>query len=233
MRDGKESVMLLKYERLPDHCFRCGRLGHIVRDCLEVKIGDGPEDFDQLFGSWLKADSPVKLGKFRQRREDNLPGDVRPKTRPSEGVLQGNCEKEVIRIDACGSSAVTRKVLDANTVVVGQDNGGPMCSRDSRVKTDLDGVGVVIGKVSRKEVDYIVDVGVVASGLVVNGGLGVIGQAEKAHLDTLFGSSLNVIAEGIGMGLRSVEMEVDGSIHKPSFWRLLRLQLDQPWFNMV
>ncbi|TXG48491.1 hypothetical protein EZV62_024366 [Acer yangbiense] len=28
MRDGKESVMLLRYEKLPEHCFRCGHLGH-------------------------------------------------------------------------------------------------------------------------------------------------------------------------------------------------------------
>ncbi|KAK3218780.1 hypothetical protein Dsin_012750 [Dipteronia sinensis] len=67
--DGKESVMLLWYERLTEHCFRCGRLGHVVRDCLEARAGDGPKDFDHLFGPWLKADSPVKLGKFRQQGE--------------------------------------------------------------------------------------------------------------------------------------------------------------------
>ncbi|KAK2652483.1 hypothetical protein Ddye_012358 [Dipteronia dyeriana] len=35
----------------------------------EAKVGDGPEDYNQLFGSWLKADSPIKFGKSHQRKE--------------------------------------------------------------------------------------------------------------------------------------------------------------------
>ncbi|TXG51048.1 hypothetical protein EZV62_023572 [Acer yangbiense] len=194
IRDGKESVMLLKYEKLLDHCFWCGRLGHIVRDCLEVMIGDGPEDFDQLFGSWLKADSPVKLGKFRQRREDNLPGDVRPRTGTSEGVLPGNREKEVIRTDDGGSSTVNRKVIEANTVA------GQQCISSSL----------------SKEVGVLVKEGVAISGLAAKEGCDVVGLAEKAHLDILSDSSLNVTAEGITIGLESTEMEVDGSTHKSS-----------------
>ncbi|TXG72009.1 hypothetical protein EZV62_000588 [Acer yangbiense] len=71
MRDGLETTMLLKYERLPEHCFRCGLLGHTVRYCVQEKVGDGPENYDQLFGSWLKADSPVMIGRFRQRGTSN------------------------------------------------------------------------------------------------------------------------------------------------------------------
>ncbi|TXG51275.1 hypothetical protein EZV62_023799 [Acer yangbiense] len=71
MGDETESVMLLIYKRLPEHCYRCGHLGHAVRDCLEKKIGNGLEDFDQLFGPWLKAESPIKSGRFCQQWEGN------------------------------------------------------------------------------------------------------------------------------------------------------------------
>ncbi|KAK4858526.1 hypothetical protein QYF36_017764 [Acer negundo] len=33
MADGKETVMLLRYEQLPNLCFRYGRLGHSTREC--------------------------------------------------------------------------------------------------------------------------------------------------------------------------------------------------------
>ncbi|KAK1583127.1 hypothetical protein Q3G72_021208 [Acer saccharum] len=56
MGDGVESVMLLKYERLPDFCFRCGYLGHTVKECPVkplVSPGETKEVF--LFSSWMRA----------------------------------------------------------------------------------------------------------------------------------------------------------------------------------
>ncbi|KAK2639013.1 hypothetical protein Ddye_026808 [Dipteronia dyeriana] len=58
--DGTESTMLLRYEKLPKHCFRYGRLRHVVKDCPKDVEGDGPEDFNLLFGPWLKDASPDK-----------------------------------------------------------------------------------------------------------------------------------------------------------------------------
>ncbi|KAK1551112.1 hypothetical protein Q3G72_030461 [Acer saccharum] len=42
---------------------------HVVRDCLEAKVGDGPEDYDQLFGPWLRAESLIRVTNPRPRRD--------------------------------------------------------------------------------------------------------------------------------------------------------------------
>ncbi|KAK0604605.1 hypothetical protein LWI29_017393 [Acer saccharum] len=62
--------MLLRYERLLEHYFRCDCIGHVVRDCLEKMEGDGPEDFNTLFGPWLRTDNSMKRSQGRQQRED-------------------------------------------------------------------------------------------------------------------------------------------------------------------
>ncbi|KAK3188198.1 hypothetical protein Dsin_027759 [Dipteronia sinensis] len=35
--DGVKYVMLLRYERLPDHCFSCGRFSHKIRECTNLE----------------------------------------------------------------------------------------------------------------------------------------------------------------------------------------------------
>lgn len=54
----------LKYECLPTFCYVCGRIGHIVRDCLDVD--DEERGTEKQWGSWIRA-SPRR---GRQKMED-------------------------------------------------------------------------------------------------------------------------------------------------------------------
>ncbi|KAK2642674.1 hypothetical protein Ddye_024437 [Dipteronia dyeriana] len=68
--DGKETAMLLRYERLPELYFECGRWGHVVRKCLEGDEYDVNTNYDSLNRVWLRASSPSKSGQFRSRRDN-------------------------------------------------------------------------------------------------------------------------------------------------------------------
>ncbi|TXG72139.1 hypothetical protein EZV62_000718 [Acer yangbiense] len=55
-------VVGLKYERLPDFCFVCGRIGHVVNECTDELARLGALDGSTTrFGQWLKAPVPDKF----------------------------------------------------------------------------------------------------------------------------------------------------------------------------
>ncbi|KAK6144176.1 hypothetical protein DH2020_020996 [Rehmannia glutinosa] len=52
-QEKEEIIIILVYERLPDFCFACGRIGHILKDCGDGDAKKEPPEY----GAWLKAAS--------------------------------------------------------------------------------------------------------------------------------------------------------------------------------
>ncbi|TXG52728.1 hypothetical protein EZV62_021897 [Acer yangbiense] len=68
--DGVLTLMILRYERLPNHCFICGVVSHFTSECAETEplpVVDGKVQFP--FGIWLKASGPIKNFNYQGHRD--------------------------------------------------------------------------------------------------------------------------------------------------------------------
>lgn len=56
-RNGRKSIWVsMKYERLPNVCYKCGKLNHETSVCKENRL-----HMESIFGRWLRADDPTKV----------------------------------------------------------------------------------------------------------------------------------------------------------------------------
>ncbi|KAK2646961.1 hypothetical protein Ddye_022156 [Dipteronia dyeriana] len=73
MGTGKINTILLRYERLQDYCFKCRRIVHCIRECLEEgdnKVVTLEENYRLCM--WLRTGSPQKKFRSSFRRRANV-----------------------------------------------------------------------------------------------------------------------------------------------------------------
>ncbi|TXG61366.1 hypothetical protein EZV62_012729 [Acer yangbiense] len=80
----------LKYERLPEFCYVCGRIGHASKDCsdVEAKSEDLKSDFTK-YGSWMRASIPERQ---KLRLDQQIEGNSKV---PSGVMVERSGQKEV------------------------------------------------------------------------------------------------------------------------------------------
>jgi interleukin-1 receptor-associated kinase 1 len=91
-----------KYERLPNFCFACGRIGHQLKECEDVEDVDNNsysdiEEKSQAFGPWLRASPLPRI--IEEPRKDASSGtcskNLFPTSSQSKGATsEGKKDKE-------------------------------------------------------------------------------------------------------------------------------------------
>ncbi|KAK9195052.1 hypothetical protein WN943_003169 [Citrus x changshan-huyou] len=64
--DGKEILVGVTYEKLPDYCFCCGYIGHQYRECATYK---GQPKEELAYGAWLRALPLPERMRFQRSKE--------------------------------------------------------------------------------------------------------------------------------------------------------------------
>lgn len=64
--DGKEILVGVTYEKLPDFCFCCGYIGHQYRECATYK---GQPKEELAYGAWLRAIPLPERTRFQRSKE--------------------------------------------------------------------------------------------------------------------------------------------------------------------
>ncbi|TXG50717.1 hypothetical protein EZV62_023241 [Acer yangbiense] len=69
MGDGVETILILRYERLPNHCFKCGMINHFTSECVEDDLCptvNGKVEYH--FGAWLRASGAQNKSTYNSQR---------------------------------------------------------------------------------------------------------------------------------------------------------------------
>lgn len=69
---SEESYIILLYEKLPNFCYACGKLGHIMRDCEDHSV----DKVSLAFGSWIRAPVGPIIRRTRNLMSGNLNANV-------------------------------------------------------------------------------------------------------------------------------------------------------------
>jgi interleukin-1 receptor-associated kinase 1 len=120
-----------KYERLPNFCFACGKIGHQMKECEEVDDVDENnyndiEEKSQAFGPWLRASPLPRI--FEETRKEASSGscskNLFPSSSQSKGIpSEGKKDKEQEVDQQPAATGPGKQIVTAKeTVTVGVED---------------------------------------------------------------------------------------------------------------
>ncbi|TXG54199.1 hypothetical protein EZV62_019455 [Acer yangbiense] len=133
-KDDEVTVVSLKYERVPEFCFACGRLGHGIKECLDEKaMKDALDGSIIKYGSWLKApisDKPKNRGGMFGNASSSKRSKSREISQEIEGdgsvSLRSGSRSSQIEVSEASAAATQLMVKDKSKINLAVTEGvGP------------------------------------------------------------------------------------------------------------
>ncbi|KAL5799559.1 hypothetical protein ACOSQ3_032627 [Xanthoceras sorbifolium] len=101
-----ECVVILKFERIPNFCYFCRRVGHLVRECLD-NVNSIVDESLLKFGSWMRAIGPsFNRSRGRESRTDTEDGSNRKENSDPNPIRKDD--------DACKPSPISSPLKNKN-----------------------------------------------------------------------------------------------------------------------
>ncbi|TXG63929.1 hypothetical protein EZV62_010923 [Acer yangbiense] len=104
-------VVGLKYERLPEFCYACGKIGHGIKECLDLEARtEALSGKTTKFGSWMRASIPERQ---RNKNSSFTNGSSTEKERSLEGSRGVEIENS---LNSMPESLYSQKKVAANSL---------------------------------------------------------------------------------------------------------------------
>ncbi|KAL5777207.1 hypothetical protein ACOSP7_010133 [Xanthoceras sorbifolium] len=142
--DGMECTVLFCYKRLPNFYYRCGKMGHLLRECNDYKGGVADAE-DLKFGGWLKAQSLTRLNNSRGRKTE---GNDFKSSKSNGGRSVSTAEVSGVSLNDDGEGG---KIANE---VYARDLAGSLSNKLGTVSVEIN--KVVVEVVSSQEVSRII-----------------------------------------------------------------------------
>lgn len=96
----------IRYERLPEFCFKCGRIGHVLKDCHDKQKEEMQEQSRLEFGMWLRFQGFGNQSKKPNSNQNNDNDQPKQKDLDAEGVEENqNMAMEGQEVNLAGDSS--------------------------------------------------------------------------------------------------------------------------------